>query len=95
MRPTDTDRAPARTLRDQSHRVLHDVKGLGAIAADDLRAGRDRLAERGQALIADGREAVARYQGAAKKYIGEHPWKSLLMAVGVGTLVGLALRRRS
>lgn len=95
MRNTDTDRAPARTLRDQSHRVLHDVKGLGAIAAGDLRAGRERLAERGKALVADGRDAVARYQDAARKYVRENPWKSLLMAVGVGTLVGLALRRRS
>ncbi len=84
-----------RNLRDQSRRVLQDVKGLGSIAVDNVSDGTDRLKERGKELLASGRESIERYQGQVKSYIAVNPFKSLLMAVGVGTLLGLALRRRS
>jgi ElaB/YqjD/DUF883 family membrane-anchored ribosome-binding protein len=85
----------ARNLRDQSRRVLDDVKQLGSIAVDNVGDGTERLKERGREILDSGRETVERYQGQVKKYIAANPFKSLLLAVGVGTLVGLALRRRS
>jgi ElaB/YqjD/DUF883 family membrane-anchored ribosome-binding protein len=84
----------ARNLRDQSRRVVRDVKDLGSIAAENVVAGRDRLKARGRELLSDGRDAIGRYQGEVKKYIAANPFKTLFMAVGVGTLLGLALRRR-
>ena len=85
----------ARNLRDQSRRVLDDVKGLGTIAAENVGDRAEQLKQRGKDLLASGRETVGRYQGQVKKYIVANPFRSLLMAVGVGTLLGLALRRRS
>ena len=84
----------ARNLRDQSRRVLRDVKDLGSIAAENVGDGTDRLKARGRELLANGKETVERYQDHVRLYIADHPFKTLLMAVGVGTLLGLALRRR-
>ena len=84
-----------RNLRDQSRRIVRDVKDLGSIATDNVTDGAERLKARGRDLLASGRETVGRYQGQVKKYIAANPFRSLLMAVGVGTLLGLALRRRS
>jgi ElaB/YqjD/DUF883 family membrane-anchored ribosome-binding protein len=89
-----TRAAGGRNLRDQSRRVLRDVKDLGSIAAENVVDGKERLKERGKEMLADGREAIGRYQGEVKKYIAANPFKTLFMAVGVGTLLGLALRRR-
>jgi ElaB/YqjD/DUF883 family membrane-anchored ribosome-binding protein len=86
--------AGGRNLRDQSRRVLRDMKDLGTIAADDVVDGKERLKARGREMLSDGRDALDRYQGQVKKYIAANPFKTLFMAVGVGTLLGLALRRR-
>lgn len=91
----NSHRAGARNLRDQSQRILRDVKELGSIAADNVGDGTDRLKARGKEILAGGRETLERYQGQVRKYIAANPGKSLLMALGVGTLLGLALRRRS
>ena len=95
MIPATSHRAArGRNLRDQSRRVLRDMKDLGTIAAENVVDGKDRLKARGREMLSDGREAIGRYQGQVKKYIAENPFKTLFMAVGVGTLLGLALRRR-
>ncbi|MBL8840410.1 MAG: hypothetical protein JNL90_02650 [Planctomycetes bacterium] len=87
--------ASGRGVREQSRRILRDVKELGAIAVDDLGDGTDRVKARGKKLLADGRHAMARYQDEAKEYIAENPFKTLLVALGVGTLLGFVLRRSS
>lgn len=84
-----------RALRDQSRRVMSDVKTLGTIATDSVGAGAHRLKERGLEMLDGGKETIARYRGQVKKYVAANPLKSLLIAVGVGTVLGLALRRRS
>ncbi len=88
-------RTGGRNVRNQSQRILQDVKDLGSIAAHDVTLGKQRLAARGRELLADGRQAISNYEDNAKQYIAEHPFKTLLVALGVGTLIGLVIRRRS
>lgn len=95
MVSTNRNRAVgARQLREQSHRVANEIRKGGAMSVDAARNGVDHLKERGQELLAKGRDSIERYGGQVKGYIAENPFKTLLMAVGVGTLLGLALRRR-
>lgn len=84
-----------RNLRDQSRRILRDVKDLGSIAVEDVGDGAERIKASGRAFLASGRASLTRYENKAKRYVAENPLKSLLVAVGVGALIGLALRRRS
>ena len=96
MVSTNSHRATAaRGLRDQSRRVLDDVKELGSMATDSVGEGAQRLKDRGVELLDEGKEKLARYRGQARKYVAANPMKSLLIAVGVGTVLGLMLRRRS
>ena len=77
----------ARNVREQSRRIVRDVKGLGSLAAD-------AAIDQGEDLLDAGRDVVRRYQGDLQKMVSAHPLKSLLVAIGVGTLLGLTLRGR-
>lgn len=84
----------ANNMKDQSRRVLRDVKGLGSIAAESVGAAANRLKERGRGALAAGRQGLRKAERQLLDVIEEHPFKSLLVAVGVGALLGLAMRRR-
>jgi ElaB/YqjD/DUF883 family membrane-anchored ribosome-binding protein len=96
MISNNADRADqARNVPVRARRGPRDSRSLRAIAAERIEEGADRLKARGRRMVADGRETVERYQDHVERYIADHPYKSLLVAVGVGTLLGLVLRRRS
>ncbi len=73
------------------------IYGPPNIPADRRRALRDAFMAtmKDPAFLADTKKAAARYQGDARNYIAENPFKTLFVALGVGTLLGLVLRRRS
>jgi len=85
----------ASTMKEQSRRILRDVKGLGAIAADNVGDAADRIKARGRSAVAEGKRTVERAQERLLEAVADHPVRSLLIAVGVGALLGLTLRRRS
>ena len=83
----------ANNMKDQSRRVLRDVKGLGSIAAENVGEAAQRLKERGRGALAAGRQGLRKAERQLLDIVEEHPFKSLLVAVGVGALLGLTLRR--
>jgi ElaB/YqjD/DUF883 family membrane-anchored ribosome-binding protein len=84
----------ANNMKDQSRRVLRDVKGLGSIAAENVGDAAQRLKERGRGVLAAGRQGLRKAERQILEIVEEHPFKSLLVAVGVGALLGLTMRRR-
>lgn len=84
----------ANNMKDQSRRVLRDVKGLGSIAAENVGEAAERLKERGRGVLASGRRGMQKVERQLLDLVEEHPFKSLLVAVGVGALLGLSMRRR-
>jgi ElaB/YqjD/DUF883 family membrane-anchored ribosome-binding protein len=84
----------ANNMRDQSRRVLRDVKGLGSIAAENVGEAAHRLKERGRGALAAGRQGLRKAERQLLDIVEEHPFKSLLVAIGVGALLGLTMRRR-
>ncbi len=87
--PEKTQRTAAHespTFGDQSRKILDDVQELGGIAADNLKS-------QGAELLDGGRDRFKKAQRNLERYIGAHPMKSMLMAIGVGALVGFFVKR--
>jgi ElaB/YqjD/DUF883 family membrane-anchored ribosome-binding protein len=78
---------------EQSSKVLHDVQELGSIAAENVGHAATRLKEQGRDTLEAGRERAHELKGSLEKYVADHPMKALLIALGVGAVVGLSLRR--
>ena len=84
-----------RSLKDQSSRVLEDVRELGAIAVENVGRTVERLQAKGRGAVRKGKDRLERAEDGFHELIAAHPWKSLLVAIGVGALLGVTLRRRT
>lgn len=84
---------PDTTIREQSKKVVEDVKELGEITAQTATATAHDLAERGSEALQEGREKMARAKQSVDEYIAEKPLQSVLMALGAGFLLGAISRR--
>ncbi|MCE9593782.1 MAG: hypothetical protein K8S98_06285 [Planctomycetes bacterium] len=84
-----------RRLADQSSRVIEEVQELGRTAMSSASDATAQLKEKGSAAWAAGRERVGKAKQNFDTVVGEHPMKSVLIALGVGAVLGYALRRRS
>lgn len=102
-RSTNSTRA---TLGEQTHKVAEDVRELGNIAlsgaSDALHSVRERGAEamehareRGQELLDKGRERAATARDGFETYVADNPFKTVLIAAGIGALIGYSLRNRN
>jgi len=96
----------AATLGEQTKRVTDDVRELGKMAissaSDALNDVKERgsemvehARERGSELLHDGREKLEGARDGFEEYVAENPFKSVLIAAGVGALIGFAMRGRS
>jgi ElaB/YqjD/DUF883 family membrane-anchored ribosome-binding protein len=89
-----TQEASGRSLGRQSRKVIADVKELGAIALENVGDSVNRLKDQGRGTVAKGRQKVKASRLSFESLVADHPVKSLLIAVGVGALLGIAMRRR-
>jgi ElaB/YqjD/DUF883 family membrane-anchored ribosome-binding protein len=80
-------------LSQQSQKIVEDVKDLGQIARSTASRGADELQQKGRDLAATARERAGKYEDRALEYIQQRPMKSVLMALGIGALFGLWMRR--
>ncbi len=97
--PVDRAEAPPdpaeRNLGEQSKKVLRDVRELGAIAVENVGRTVNQLKDQGRGVLKRGRERATGVQDGFTTYVAEHPTKSLLIALGIGTLLGIIVRRRA
>ena len=89
-----SNRPGGRNLSEQSHRVLEDVRELGHVAMESAGEAAGQLRERGSAALEAGKERAGAAKGQFDKVVGDNPMKSVLIALGVGAVIGYALRRR-
>lgn len=103
------NRAPAQrstTLSEQSHKVVEDVRELGNLALEGageaMRTVKERgsevlehAKERGQDLVERGRAGASRARDGFENHVAEHPFRSVLIAAGIGALIGYSLRSRN
>ncbi len=93
------------SLAEHTSKVVDDVRELGsaamASASDALGAAKqkgseavDHARERGQQLMEKGRAGVERSRDQMMECVAENPFKSVLIAAGVGALIGYVIRGR-
>jgi ElaB/YqjD/DUF883 family membrane-anchored ribosome-binding protein len=88
------DEANGRTLKEQASRIVHDVKELGSIAAAEVAAKATSVKQHGRDALHAGKERARRVEAGFEQWVGAHPFQSLLVALGVGALIGFTVRRR-
>jgi ElaB/YqjD/DUF883 family membrane-anchored ribosome-binding protein len=87
--------ASMRSLSDQSGRVVQEVQELGRVAAAGVSDAAAKLRQKGRHAIDTGVDGARKAKEELGDIIGKHPVKSVLIALGVGAVVGFLLRRRS
>lgn len=84
-----------RQLSAQSGRVAEEVRELGRVAAAGAGHAAAHLRERGRHAVQTGVKRARKAKTRFDVLIAENPVKSMLIALGLGALVGLVLRRKS
>ena len=81
-------------LREKATRVKNDLADLGVATKE---VAREKFAEwrtDASTLYRKGREKAQKFEQSVEGSIREHPVRAVLIAAGVGLLVGYLLRRR-
>jgi ElaB/YqjD/DUF883 family membrane-anchored ribosome-binding protein len=79
----------------QSSKILRDVHELGAIAVENVGRTMGQLKAKGRGVVRKSCDRATRVQDGFARYVASNPTKSLLIALGVGALLGVILRRRA
>lgn len=103
MNPTHDSQSPTRTatrsaLADQSNKVAEDVRELGHMAlhsaGETMQSVKETVKERGSETLEHGRERLSKAREGLEGYMFDHPVKSVLIAAGIGAVIGIGLRSR-
>jgi ElaB/YqjD/DUF883 family membrane-anchored ribosome-binding protein len=92
-----------RSLSDHSSRFADDLRHLGHVAIESASDALDSLrsrsgefyelaTERGVDALEYGKERVERARVGLERYVSENPMKSLLIAAGIGAVIGYSVR---
>lgn len=95
----------AKTLSEQTGKIAADVRELGSMAlgsaSETLENVKARgsevlesVKERGSEVLEETRERYDRAKDGFGNYVAENPFKSVLIAAGIGALIGYGLRSR-
>ena len=83
------------SLAEQSGKVVEDVRTLGRMAAKGAGQNAANLRKKGRRALKAGVERARKAKQSFDHFVENHPIRSLLIALGIGAVVGFALRRRS
>lgn len=95
-----------RTMGEQTGKIAEDVRELGSMAlgsaSEALESVKTRGAqvlenakERGGEVLEETRERYEHAKDGFGNYVAENPFKSVLIAAGIGALIGFSLRSRN
>lgn len=82
------------SLVDESSKLVDDARDLGRRALSTAGHAVQGLREEGAAVLETGKQRAAQYKSRLDDAVAENPIKSLLIAAGVGALLGIVLARR-
>lgn len=93
---TDTATHTAHSQNGRDHADLRDrAKDLASSTSEAVEDTATALREKGDAALRDSQDALSSAHQSALMTVRRNPTTALLGAVGVGVLLGLALRARS
>jgi len=88
-----THRSATDRLRAQAREVTKDLKEMGHIANEAVQENVGQMRENASEYYELGRDGVHKVERTFKQFIREQPLKSLLIAAGVGLVLGRFWRR--
>jgi ElaB/YqjD/DUF883 family membrane-anchored ribosome-binding protein len=79
--------------------ALENVKARGSEALENVKARGsevlDTVKEKGGEVLSETKERAVRAKDGFGDYVAENPFKSVLIAAGIGALIGYSLRNRN
>jgi len=87
-------RSASARLRKQAGAVSDDIQGMGTIARDAAQEKFEQMQDNASELYDEGRDTARRAARSLEQYIAEQPLTSMLIAGGVGLLLGRFWKHR-
>jgi ElaB/YqjD/DUF883 family membrane-anchored ribosome-binding protein len=82
-----------RGFQEQAGRVASEVRELGSTAANSASTLAKDMRDKGAHALEVGKEKATSFGRGFETRVSANPWKSVVIAAGVGALIGFALRR--
>jgi ElaB/YqjD/DUF883 family membrane-anchored ribosome-binding protein len=82
------------TLGEQTNKVAEEVRELGNVALSSASDAIQTVKDRGSEMIEKGKAKAESAREGFEGYVAENPFKTVLIAAGIGALIGYSLRRR-
>ena len=92
--PVGEERPASDRLREQAGALTKDIQEMGAIARDAAQEKLGELRADASELCDQGRDKVRHASRSLEQYIAQQPLTSVLIAGGLGLLLGCFWRRR-
>ena len=80
-------------LTDQAQQVGQNLRDLGGQVRDAAREKYGQIADQAQEYYEQGRQKAQEWEQGLESYIQEKPLQAVMIAAGVGVLLGLLWRR--
>jgi len=87
------EKGAGQTLRESASQVGEQIRDMGGQVRDAARDKYDHLRDRAGHYYEEGRQRAHQWEQNMENYVQERPIKSLLIAAGVGLMVGYLMRR--
>lgn len=92
--PVDKERPASDRLREQVSAVTEDIQEMGAIARDAVQEKFEHMQENASEFYDQGRDTARKTARSLEQYVAERPLTCILIAGGLGLLLGRFWRRR-
>ena len=83
----------AAQIKEKASEVVSGIKDMGANVRDAAAEQYDHLRDTATEYYQSGRDKAMQWESQVEDYVREQPIKSLLMAAGVGVLLGVLWKR--
>jgi len=80
-------------LRDKATEVTQNLRDIGGQVRDVASEKYNHLRDQASEYYSQGREAAQQWEQSLESYVQEKPLQSVLMAAGIGLLLGLLWKR--
>lgn len=81
-------------LKDKASEIGQNVREMGGQIGDVAREQYENIRDRANDYYDQGRKRAAQWEEGVEEYIQDRPIHAVLMAAGIGLLVGMFWRRR-
>ncbi len=90
----DTGNSGSPDVSEATQKIGEDLRELGGQVREAAKEKYERLSGQAQAYYEQGRETAQEWEKTVEDFVHEKPVQAVLIAAGVGVLVGLLLGRR-